>query len=278
MAVIDYTHRLIDDPYNAKTFLRMWVNGEFSEIRDELPDFQFVYGVNVDQTFLTSAYGLIQGMETPAVVEGTPTYTWLNEGAYVYRTQLSGGYLKGIPNTFKEFSFRVYPELDFRTEVDAEQLAAQIADILRNDQFRRALCARQAQGRFFYLRHTQRSVYWTGWTGRHWSDDLIYATRYRDAIEVLRTLEDLPHTDGTVPACVEICLEDTSDYVDPINHEGFPFVVLKSLSTSGVCITSALKDENPTILASGRRGYDLIGYAPDMKTAQAMRFKKLGNL
>lgn len=233
----------------------------------------------MDQTFLTSAYGLIQGMETPEVVEGTPTNTWLSEGAHVYRTQPSGGYRKGLPNTSNEFHFRVYPVRGLRTEDEAEQLASQIADLLRKDQFRCALCARQARGRFFYLRHTSlaehHSVYWTG---RHWSDDLIYATRYGDAIDVLRTLEDLAHTDDTVPAFVEICFEDTSDYVDPINHEGFPFVVLKSLANRDVCITSARKDENPTILASGRRGYDLVGYAPDMKTAQAMRFKKLGNL
>ena len=42
MSVINYTYGLMDDPYDAQVFLRLWVNGDFSKIREEFPDFQFV--------------------------------------------------------------------------------------------------------------------------------------------------------------------------------------------------------------------------------------------
>ena len=42
MAVINYTHSLMSDPYNAQAFLTLRVNGDFSKIREEFPDFQFV--------------------------------------------------------------------------------------------------------------------------------------------------------------------------------------------------------------------------------------------
>lgn len=221
--------------------------------------------------FLSDAYGILP-VEKPEVVNDMPVNTWLNEGAFIYRLQLTGGYCHGVPNVSNDFSMCVQSFYRMTTEEQACDMGAHIADLLRQDQFRQALCNLQAVGRYFRIKHTTRGQFYTvhGWTSR------VEALRYKCAIEVLRALEDIQHYQLIDRGLLEVCMTDIpANVINPVNVEGKPFVVLKSLYSEGVCITSCKKDQNVAILANGRLAYDVVAFCDSYEDAQPIWEKAL---
>ena len=225
----------------------------------------------MDTKTISSAYGILPdaGVE---IVNDLPLDTWLNLDTMVYKLQLSGGYHKGIPNISNQFSLTVQPYYKMSSDEQARDLAAYVADILRQDDFKKALCNLQAVGRYFRIKHTTRGQFYTvhGWTSR------VEALRYKCAIEVLRALEDIQHYQLIDRGLLEVCMTDIPDNViNPVNVEGKPFVVLKSLYSEGVCITSCKKDQNVAILANGRLAYDVVAFCDSYEDAQPIWEKAL---
>lgn len=183
----------------------------------------------------------------------------------VYKLQLSGGYHKGIPNISNQFSLTVQPYYKMSSDEQARDLAAYVADVLRQDDFKKALCSLQAYGRKFSIKHTARKQFYTAhvWTSR--SDE---ALRYSCAIEVIRALEDIQHYQLIDRGLLEICMTPIPDNViNPINVEGKPFVVLKSLHSKDACITSCKPNQNVAILANGRLAYDVVAFCDSYEEA-----------
>ena len=228
--------------------------------------------------FLSDAYGILP-VEKPEVVNDMPVNTWLNEGAFIYRLQLTGGYCHGVPNVSNDFSMCVQSFYQVTTEEQACNMGAHVADLLRQDQFKQTLCNLQAYRREFYLRHSVTGLFYSrkhGW--RSWEkdkDDLCVFTT-TCAIEVIRTLEDIQHGELIDRGLIEIHMTDIpEEVINPVNVEGKPFVVLKSLSSRDVCITGCKKDQNVAILANGRLAYDVVAFCDSYEDAQPIWEKAL---
>lgn len=228
--------------------------------------------------FLSDAYGILP-VEKPEVVNDMPVNTWLNEGAFIYRLQLTGGYCHGVPNVSNDFSMCVQSFYQVTTEEQACNMGAHVADLLRQDQFRQTLCDLQAFGREFYIRHTARDMYYTskhGW--RSWEKDYEDACLFMTpcAIEVIRALEDIQHEQLIDRALLEVGMTPIPDgKINPVNVDGKPFVVLKSLNSRDVCITMCKKDQNVAILANGRLAYDVVAFCDSYEDAQPIWEKAL---
>lgn len=223
--------------------------------------------------FLSDAYGILP-VEKPEVVNDMPVNTWLNEGAFIYRLQLTGGYRHGVPNVSNDFSMRVQPFYQVTTEEQACDMGAHIADLLRQDQFRQTLCNLQAVSRKFYLKHTAREQFYTFNGG--WSVKSTDAFLYDCAIEVVRALEDIQHYQLVDRGLLEVCMTDIPEgTIDPVNVDGKPFVVLKSLNSKDVCITMCKKGQNVAILANGRLAYDVVAFCDSYEEAQPIWEKAL---
>ena len=228
--------------------------------------------------FLSDAYGILP-VEKPEVVNDMPVNTWLNEGAFIYRLQLTGGYRHGVPNVSNDFSMRVQPFYQMTTAEQANNIGAHIADILRQDQFKQTLCNLQAYRREFYIRHSVTGLFYSrkhGW--RSWEKDkddpCVFTTTC--AIEVIRTLEDIQHYQLIDRGLLEVCMTDIpDDVINPVNVDGKPFVVLKSLYSKDVCITMCKKDQNVAILANGRLAYDVVAFCDSYEEAQPIWEKAL---
>ena len=222
--------------------------------------------------FLSDAYGILP-VEKPEVVNDMPVNTWLNEGAFIYRLQLTGGYCHGVPNVSNDFSMCVQSFYRMTTEEQACDMGAHIADLLRQDQFRQALCNLQAVGRYFRIKHTARGQFYTA---HSWTSRVDEALRYKCAIEVIRTLEDIQHYQLIDRSLLEVCMTDIpDDVINPVNVDGKPFVVLKSLYSKDICITMCKKDQNVAILANGRLAYDVVAFCDSYEDAQPIWEKAL---
>src|SRR5574343_1169191 len=122
----------------------------------------------MDAKFLAVAYGILP-TDDIEVVNDLPLNTWLNIDTMVYKLQRSGGYRKSIPNLSNVFSMTVQPYYQMSTDEQARDVAAHVADVLRQDDFKTALCNLQARGRKFYIRHTVMDLFYAelhGW--RSW--------------------------------------------------------------------------------------------------------------
>lgn len=235
----------------------------------------------MDLKFFTTAYGILPLTEQSKieVVENRPINTWLNDGSFVYRVQLSGGYRKGLPCISNDYMFSVNGVNGMTTAEQANNMGAHIADILRQDQFKQTLCNLQAYRREFYLRHSVTGLFYSrkhGW--RSWEKDkddpCVFTTTC--AIEVIRTLEDIQHVELIDRGLIEIHMTDIpEEVINPVNVEGKPFVVLKSLSSRDVCITGCKKDQNVAILANGRLAYDVVAFCDSYEDAQPIWEKAL---
>jgi hypothetical protein len=96
------------------------------------------------------------------------------------------------------------------------------------------------------------------------------------AIEVIRALEDIQHEQLIDRALLEVGMTPIPDgKINPVNVDGKPFVVLKSLNSRDVCITVCTKDQNVAILANGRLAYDVVAFCDSYEDAQPIWEKAL---
>lgn len=208
------------------------------------------------------------------IVDGLPVGHWINEGAFVYRVQPSGGYYKGIPVVSNEFSFLIQPGPKLATNEQAAVLGGELADLLRAAQFKQTLCEFQAYGRKFSIRHTARNSFYTSSGG--WSSNPDDAAYFDCAIEVIRALEDIQHYQLIDRSLLEVGMTSIPDnVVNPVNVDGKPFVVLRALRSEDVCITRCSPNQNVALLANGRLAYDVVAFCDSYDEAQPIWEKAL---